>query len=249
MTTAAFPSGSPWASTPTSAPAPAKLHDELTGETSAFKDAEQARQALLPRVEQRDLLILIDDAWSPDHVTPFLDGAPTVARLITTRETSVAARARPPSAEARPGVASEPWVNVDEPEPEVALEMLLAGLPRAVRQVVPEQGPFRSLAVDRLGRWPLLISLIAAELAHRIHEGDTLTQAPDLINRGLDEVGLLAFEPLDTPERRERLGRAHHPGQPEASRPADLLDKYEALLAIFPEDRSIPCSTLRPSGA
>src|SRR5271165_3466195 len=94
----------------------AKLHDELTDETSAFKDAEQARQALRPRLEQRDLLIVIDDAWSPDHVTPFLDGAPTVARLITTRETSVAASARRPGAEARPSVASEPWVNVDEPE-------------------------------------------------------------------------------------------------------------------------------------
>src|SRR5271157_2539255 len=221
----------------------AKLHDELTGETSAFKDAEQARQALRPRLEQRDLLIVIDDAWSPDHVTPFLDGAPTVARLITTRETSVAARGRPPGAEARPGVASEPWVNVDEPEPEVALEMLLAGLPRAVRPAVPEQGPFRSLAVDRLGRWPLLINLIAAELALRIHEGETLTRALDLINQGLDEVGLLAFEPLDTPERRERS--AELTIQASLKRlPADRLDKYEAL-AIFPENRSIPCSTLR----
>ena len=121
--------------------------------------------------------------------------------------------------------------------------MLLAGLPRAVRPAVPEQGPFRSLAVDRLGRWPLLINLIAAELALRIHEGDTLTQALDLINRGLDEVGLLAFEPLDTPERRERS--AELTIQASLKRlPADLLDKYEAL-AIFPEDRSIPCSTLR----
>ena len=94
--------------------------------------------------------------------------------------------------------------------------MLLAGLPRAVRPAVPEQGPFRSLAVDRLGRWPLLINLIAAELALRIQEGDTLTQALDLINQGLDEVGLLAFEPLDTPERPRALGRAHHPGQSEA---------------------------------
>ena len=121
--------------------------------------------------------------------------------------------------------------------------MLLAGLPRAVRPAVPEQGPFRSLAVDRLGRWPLLINLIAAELALRIHEGDTLTQALDLINQGLDEVGLLAFEPLDTPERRERS--AELTIQASLKRlPADLLDKYEAL-AIFPEDRSIPCSTLR----
>ena len=221
----------------------AKLHDELTGETSAFKDAEQARQALRPRLEQRDLLIVIDDAWSPDHVTPFLDGAPTVARLITTRETSVAARARRPGAEDRPGVASEPWVNVDEPEPEVALEMLLAGLPRAVRPAVPEQGPFRSLAVDRLGRWPLLINLIAAELALRIQEGGTLTQALDRINQGLDEVGLLAFEPLNTPERRERSAKLTI--QASLNRlPADLLDNYEAL-AIFPEDHSIPCSTLR----
>ena len=56
-------------------------------------------------------------------------------------------------------------------------------------------------------------------------------------------MGLLAFEPLDTPERRERS--AELTIQASLKRlPADLLDKYEAL-AIFPEDRSIPCSTLR----
>ena len=73
--------------------------------------------------------------------------------------------------EARPGVASKPRVKVHEPEPEVAREMLLAGLPGAVPPVVPEQGPFRSLAVDRLGRWPLLVTLIAAELALGTRQG------------------------------------------------------------------------------
>ena len=129
----------------------AKLYNALTGETSAFTDEEQAVQQLRPKLEDKDILIVIDDVWSADHVKPFLQGGTRIARLFTTRELTVADETRRfARLEGRPKAdGSDPWVKIDEPEPDLAVEMLLRGLPD--RPSDDQHPPYRDLAVRRLG--------------------------------------------------------------------------------------------------
>ena len=225
----------------------AKLYNEVTGETAAFTDEEQAVQQLRPRLEDKDLLIVIDDVWSVDHVRPFLEVGKHAVKLFTTREMTVAAEARRGArSEGGPRVEGyEPWVTVDEPNAELAVEMLLRGLPdRPPSDQIP---PYRELAVRRLGRWPLLIDLLASELFLMIEEGQSPEQALALINAGLDEAGLIAFEPAATAEetalRRERSARLTIDASLKRLNQDDRRH-YEEL-AIFPEDALVPSTTLR----
>jgi len=225
----------------------AKLYNELTGKTAGFKDEEEAVQQLRPILEDRDLLIVIDDVWSADHVRPFLEGGKHAARLFTTREMTVAAEARRHvRPEGRPAADwHNPWVTVDEPAADLAVEMLLRGLPD---RPPDDQLPlYRDLAVRRLGRWPLLIDLIASEIFLMIEEGESPQQALALVNAGLDEEGLTVFQPAATSEetalRRERSARLTIDASLKRLS-ADDRRHYEEL-AIFPEDVSIPSTTLR----
>ncbi len=225
----------------------AKLYDELTGETSAFKDEEQAIQQLRPKLEDKDLLVVIDDVWSPDHVKPFLEGGARTARLFTTRELTVAAQARALAhrePDARPS-RNDAWVTVDEPDADLAVEMLLEGLP--ARPPQDQIALYRDLAVRRLGRWPLLIDLVTAEFRLKELSGATLQQALADVNQGLDEEGLIAFEPGDDPaetaRRRESSARLTINASLKRLAQEDR-ERYETL-AVFPEDRSVPCTTLQ----
>lgn len=181
-----------------------KLYKELTGETSGFIDEEDAVQHLRPKLEDKEMLIVIDDVWSPDHARPFLEGGKQAARLFTTRDVTLAAEIRrvARSETSSREDESDPWVTVDEPEADVAAEMLLRGLPhRPPDDQIP---PYRELAVRRLGRWPLLIDLIASELSLMIEEEKRPEEALAFVNLGLDEQGLSAFERAQTLTRWRR---------------------------------------------
>ncbi len=224
----------------------AKLYKELTGETPGFVDEEEAVQQLRPKLEDKDTLIVIDDVWSADHVKPFLEGGARTARLFTTRELTVAAETRRGSyreEHARPNQHDE-WVTVDEPAADLAVEILLQGLP--ARPPEGQIAPYRELAVQRLGRWPLLIALVVAEMRLKILSGAAPEQALAEVNQGLDEEGLTAFEPSgdreETARRRERSARLT------INASLKQLDETErqkyGSLAIFPEDEAVPCTTL-----
>ena len=224
-----------------------KLYKELTGETSGFIDEEDAVQHLRPKLEDKEMLIVIDDVWSPDHARPFLEGGKQAARLFTTRDVTLAAEIRrvARSETSSREDESDPWVTVDEPEADVAAEMLLRGLPhRPPDDQIP---PYRELAVRRLGRWPLLIDLIASELSLMIEEEKRPEEALAFVNLGLDEQGLSAFERAPNPDemapRRERSGRLTIDASLKRLS-SDDRRHYEEL-AVFPEDVAIPCSTLR----
>jgi hypothetical protein len=225
----------------------AELYEELTGKASAFNDEQQAVEELRQKLEDKDLLIVIDDVWSADHVKPFLTGGARGARLFTTRESTVAAKARQLAQhEGRPRKhGHDRWVTVDEPDADLAVDMLLKGLPE--RPPDDQISPYRELAVRRLGRWPLLIDLIAAELSLMIDEGKSPEQALAIVNKGLDEEGLTAFDTAATSQetalRRERSARLTIDASLKRLS-ADDRRHYEEL-AIFPEDVSIPCTTLR----
>ena len=131
----------------------AKLYNELTGEPPGFTDEEQAVQQLRPKLEDKDILIVIDDVWLADHVKPFLQIGNRVSRLFTTRQTQVAAEVYGVGGHGDPeNPPSPPLINVDEPKPESALEMLLKGLPR--RPGADQLDLYRDLAIRRLGAGP-----------------------------------------------------------------------------------------------
>ena len=129
----------------------AKLYEELTGEPSAFKDEEQAVQKLRPKLEHKDIMIVIDDVWSADHVKPFLEGGKLRWRLFTARNGRGRCRGRRVArSEAGSGADGyKPWVTIDEPTANLAVEMLLRGLPE--RPSADQIPLYRDLAIRGWG--------------------------------------------------------------------------------------------------
>ena len=61
------------------------LIELLTGERPGFTDKDAAAAHLSELLANRDILIVIDDAWDSSHIQPFMRGGPLCSRLITTR--------------------------------------------------------------------------------------------------------------------------------------------------------------------
>lgn len=195
-----------------------KLYAALTGERPGFVDVEDAVRELALRLETKNCLIVIDDAWSSEHIRPFLRGAAGCARLITTRLFEVAVDAQ--------------RVEVDQMTPDEALQLLLA---RAGARP-PDLAACRSL-VARLGAWPLPIKLAGSALRLRVERGETVDRALDYVARALAKRGITAFDREETAERGDAVALT-------VGASLDLLANEErrrcAELAIFPEDVAIP---------
>ena len=200
-----------------------KCYAALTGERPGFVDVEDAARELALKLENRNCLIVIDDAWNAAHVRPFLSGGAGCARLVTTRLFEVAVDAR--------------RVEVDEMEPAEALQLLLtrAGV------APPDIEPFRRL-VSRLGEWPLPIKLAGSAMRQRLERGDTAMKALDYVLRALDKRGITAFDTDQTSGREGAVART-------IAASLDLLApearQHCADLAIFPEDAAIPLAAAR----
>ena len=200
----------------------AKLYVALTGERPGFVDAEDATFHLAEKLEDKNCLIVIDDAWDAAHLRPFLRGGKACTRLITTRNFDVAANAK--------------RVNVDEMTMSEALQMLTA------RLASPPSNLTRARALaERLGKWPLMLELAGATLRHRIGRGDTPDGALNYLSTKLDKQGMVAFDQRNPTERHQAIERTI-----EVS--LELLDPRERQqcveLAIFPEDVDIPLSVV-----
>jgi WD40 repeat protein len=203
----------------------AKLHAALTGEDPGFRDAEQAAQRLADRLDNRCALLVIDDVWNDAHLSPYLRGGKGCARLITTRQRTIAVRARCRA------------VTVDEMATDEAILMLTAKLDA----IPPDREPFRTLA-ERLGAWPLMIDLIGGALQERVALGDSVAGALEYVNWGLDEEGVSAFRRDDADERHQSIARALEVSLKLLS--AEDRRHYHEL-AIFAEDVDVPLSALQ----
>ncbi|HEU4689481.1 MAG TPA: NB-ARC domain-containing protein [Vicinamibacterales bacterium] len=197
-----------------------KLHAALTGERPGFVDIEDAARELTLRLENKNCLLVIDDAWKSAHVAPFLRGAAGCARLITTRLFEVAVDAS--------------RVDVDQMDTGEATALLLS---RAGITPIDEE-PFRRLA-KRLGGWPLPIKLVGSAMRQRIARGESPERALDYAVRSLEKRGITAFDKADAVERAEAVTRT-------LGASLDLLSPDDqrrcAELSIFPEDTAIPLS-------
>ena len=212
----------------------AKVNDVIklvAGEDATFTDPELAGRRLgsLLDAGPRRLLVL-DDVWEPEQLTPFAEGGKRCARLITTRVPELL-------------TGQSMAVQVDQMSPEQARVLLTSGLP-----------PLDSAVIEGLlavtGRWPLLLRLVSKILADYARvaadvpaQGAALlerirTGGPAVVDRLLSE----ADPTLDVgrPEKRAKAVRATI----EAS--TSLLDHDDAErfaeLAVFAENEIIPFS-------
>jgi hypothetical protein len=70
-----------------------KLYAALTGERPAFVDIDDAAREFKLKLEDKHVLIVLDDVWHSAHARPFLAASTGCAQLITTRVFEVAADA------------------------------------------------------------------------------------------------------------------------------------------------------------
>jgi hypothetical protein len=202
------------------------LIENLSGERPGFTNLEAAISRLVELLADRDILLVIDDVWSRDHLRPFLQGGPRCARLITTRNLDTLP-------------ANTHTVKVDAMRPAEAIEMLRAGLPASSLAEYDDQ--LRWLAT-RLGEWPLLLGLVNGALQDRVNNANQpLPDAIAYVNRALDKRGLTFFDARDTESRNQAVAKTIGVSL-ELLNPAERA-RY-AELAVFPEDSNIPLATL-----
>jgi WD40 repeat protein len=198
-----------------------KLYAALTGNRPGFVDVDDASRELALKLETKNCLIVIDDAWDAAHVAPFVKGADGCARLITTRLFDV--------------VSDVPRIEVDQMTRAEAVQLLLARAGVTTTAI----DPFRTV-VARLGEWPLAIKLAGSAMRQRIGRGDTTERALDYVVRALEKRGITAFDRDQTDDRSDAVART-------VAASFDLLDAESQRrcteLSIFPEGAAIPIAT------
>jgi WD40 repeat protein/transcriptional regulator with XRE-family HTH domain len=225
----AFPDGIEWV-TLGEAPSTGELVAKIKGLIYRLSQAsppveslEVAVAELRATLEERCLLLVLDDAWRTPDLKPFLQGGPRCSRLVTTRDEGVL----PPDV---------PCVPVDAMRPEEAVQLLYTGMGPIEDLKQYEQGFYK--LVQRLKEWPLLLALANGILRNRVRRHrQTVPDALIYINHALDKRGLVAFDPSRSQERHDAAARTL-----EVS--FALLDETDYAryqrLAIFPEDALIP---------
>ena len=198
----------------------------LSGKRSGASSLDTATAELVKLLEDRDLLIVIDDVWRAADLKPFVQGGKRCARLITTR-----------SADVLPVEALAHRVPVDAMQPNEALQLLGTGLDNADAQ----QSRLTRLTA-RLGEWALLLKLVNGVLRNRLANGQPLGDALDYVEKALQRRGLTVFDDLESQTQRDRAVAATlgvsltHLSEAERTRYGEL--------AIFPEDADVPLATL-----
>ncbi|MFC8664601.1 NB-ARC domain-containing protein [Streptomyces sp. NPDC057199] len=209
----------------------AKVAEEtrlITGDTTeSGSDPERAGARLGTLLAGRPrTLLIIDDVWEREQLTPFLRGAErSCVRLVTTRRSDVL-----PSAAVR--------IEVDRMTVEQARHLLTHRLPASPRREVLEE------LVKATGRWALLLGIANKFLADQTATGADPTDAARTLLRRLRADGPAVQDPdgtldLNDPDQRNTAVRA-------SIRAASTLLPHEQAeqrfneLGVFAEDESVP---------
>ncbi|HKQ90004.1 MAG TPA: TIR domain-containing protein, partial [Blastocatellia bacterium] len=204
-----------------------ELIHQLSGDRQSFPNLEAAITRLKQLLEDRDLLLVIDDLWNNAHLRPFTQGGPRCARLITTRNLDTLPD----------GVYK---VKVDAMKQNEAVALLGAGFEKHT-DLPTVRNDLTELA-ERLCEWPLLLKLVNGYLRKSAeNENRTLPDAVARAKQALDKRGLTYFDVRDSGERKDAVAKT-------IGVSFDLLTEDERAryfeLAIFPEDVEIRLATL-----
>jgi WD40 repeat protein len=192
------------------------VYTALTGDTPGFTSVEDGTHQLGRKLEERTCLLVIDDVWDQEHLRPFLRGGRSVARLFTTRDTSIASGARA--------------VNVDRMRESEAMSMLA----RSAEGLGTDLA--RKLS-HRLGEWPLALELVSAMIRERVRHGEGAARAADRLLKIVERKGVGTLQDPAAERRHRTISSV-------LAASLDLLDASDrrrfAELSIFPEDVAIP---------
>ncbi|WUH90320.1 WD40 repeat domain-containing protein [Streptomyces sp. NBC_00433] len=196
----------------------------ITGDAATFGDPELAGAHLGRLLDQRPpALLILDDIWFPEQLTPFLVGGQRCVRLVTTRIPEIL----PADAER---------VLVDEMSPSQAKLMLTWQLP-------PWPGEITEGLLRATGRLPLLLRLAHRTIAGQLDAGaDPAVAAAGVLER-LRSRGPAAIDPdttvdLDDSEQRSTAVRAAIEAAAQLL-PAGGYERFTEL-GIYAEDETVP---------
>ena len=191
-------------------------------EPPAFETVLKVGQHLIEMLDGKRVLLVVDDVWRPEDVTPFQGLGPSAALLVTTRDSQTLPTGSVP-------------IHVDALKVPEAVQLLGAGLSH-------ETGISLQRLATRLGEWPLLLKIVNGQLLELIREdGFTVEQAIQETQELLNAEGLTAFDRDDLEARHLAVTRTLAPSLRRLS--PDEVNLY-GHLAVLPEDRDIPLTVL-----
>lgn len=189
---------------------------KLTGVKEDLPDIHTASARLHEELIGRQALLVVDDVWHEEHLTPFLQPGQRCALLITTRNDNTLP-------------VGTKKIVVDAMQTEEAVKLLQISIITDSEELNSQQ-----LFIDLvrwLGKCPLLINLANAILRRRIERGESPKAATEALYRALKRKGLEAFNLDDAVKTMLKLS-------------VELLTKVEQelfqMLAVFAEDVDIP---------
>jgi WD40 repeat protein len=229
----AFPDGLLWVTLgeqPDMAGKLSDLHVLASGNPPAVAGVEAIGQALAKALSGRRCLLIVDDAWRPQDLAPFLKlEGPRL--LVTTRIRSLIEQS---------GQAHWPDVPVDEMEASEAAAILQRGL-------APDAADGQALhqLAERLGCWPLLLELANARLLeeNKSRPGQ-LAQCIARVTMLFERKGVLGFDRRDPNARNAAVANSVDVGLDRAEEMFAGLAQKAAELSVFPEDVAIPARVL-----
>jgi len=187
-----------------------------------FETVSAASAQLRQELETKRLLLVVDDVWRPEDVTPFQGLGSRAALLVTTRDS----RTLP---------ADSVPIHVDAMDIPEAVHLLGAGLPDGTGV------DLKGLA-KRLGEWPLLLKIVNRQLRELVQNHGLLPElALREVEEALDAEGLTAFDHEDFESRGQAVARTVGASLRRLS--GEEVERFEQL-AIFPEDKDVPLRVL-----
>jgi hypothetical protein len=169
-----------------------RIYAALTGERPGFKNQDDAMFEVAKKLDDKRCLLVIDDVWSFQALKPFLYGAPTVSRLVTTRIFNVAV-----------GAAADERcrINVAELSADESQRMLAKGL-----SMPAASAPHVAVLAERLKHVPLLLDLANRTLAQQVALGQPVETALHWALQKYTDFGVVAFDEKDTKARHDAIG-------------------------------------------
>ncbi|MCF3137104.1 NB-ARC domain-containing protein, partial [Streptomyces olivochromogenes] len=199
----------------------------ITGDTTEFDDPELAGAHLGRLLDQRPrTLLVLDDVWEDEQLTPFLHGGQRCVRLVTTRNPSLLP------------VSAQP-IQVDEMSTDQARAVLTWELPDLPDTLV-------EALLRATGQWALLLRLTNRLIAEQAASGADPAACAEQILHRLTAHGPAAVDDptavwdLDNPRLRSKAVKASIEAATTLLPPGGA-DRFSEL-GVFAEDELIPVS-------